>query len=379
MNKKGFPTLFKVNSIYEKSVALYKMEGYVEVPLNATETVQVMDISLDITNMELGHWNVIGVKERVNEKAIFYGEIPEKYHNDDFICEHCNNHRKRNKVIILKHKETGEEKQVGNTCLKDFVGVEVSRFNSLLNELQAIVIQKLYIKDNLPQQAYLYDVKRVLHIAYKVMQKYGYVKKWDFSKGDVPFNYRTTKSRVIEIYNKCEIAKEDENFLLEDLDTNTIKKCVDTYKDFVKKNGESNFTENVLNLLSTPYVSYKFLSYIVFVPSFYINACKFEVRKQKEQEKQNQERKSINNEYLANIGDKVSFEGTLERVNGFEGTYGYTYVYNFKTTDNHVVVWFSTKNIQKNEGDKVSVSGTVKKLNDYNGIKQTVITRCKVK
>jgi len=39
-------------------------------------------------------------------------------------CEHCKTRRQRNETFVLRHTETGEEVQVGRTCLKDFLGYE---------------------------------------------------------------------------------------------------------------------------------------------------------------------------------------------------------------------------------------------------------------
>lgn len=37
-------------------------------------------------------------------------------------CEHCNLPRLRNQTFILENQETGEQKQVGSTCIDDFLG-----------------------------------------------------------------------------------------------------------------------------------------------------------------------------------------------------------------------------------------------------------------
>ena len=47
-------------------------------------------------------------------------EIPERYYTGQPMCEHCNSRRGRKDTYIVMNEETGEFKQVGKSCLKDF-------------------------------------------------------------------------------------------------------------------------------------------------------------------------------------------------------------------------------------------------------------------
>lgn len=64
---------------------------------------------------------------------------------------------------------------------------------------------------------------------------------------------------------------------------------------------------------------------------------------------------------------------------GFEGQYGYTHIYRFVDTDNHLFTWFTTKELDYQENEEVLLTGTVKNFNDYNGEISTVVTRCIIK
>jgi hypothetical protein len=47
--------------------------------------------------------------------------VPDEYKNLDRIsCDHCGHNRYRKKSILIRNIETGEHKQVGSTCVKDF-------------------------------------------------------------------------------------------------------------------------------------------------------------------------------------------------------------------------------------------------------------------
>lgn len=85
----------------------------------------------------------------------------------------------------------------------------------------------------------------------------------------------------------------------------------------------------------------------------------------------------VPSEYIGEEGDKIEIELALNKVGGFNGTYGYTYVYCFKA-GNNVVVWKTQKGLNLKEGGTVKVKATIKEHSEYDGVKQTVITRAKV-
>jgi hypothetical protein len=91
-------------------------------------------------------------------------------------------------------------------------------------------------------------------------------------------------------------------------------------------------------------------------------------------------------EYYGAVGDKFELTLTFDKSFGFEGAYGYQYILLFRDEENHVFVWKTTNgNLGKNfnwaeyeVGQKYLIKGTVKSHDEYRGVKQTVITRCKV-
>ena len=56
------------------------------------------------------------------------GELPIKFRTVDAICEHCGVARRRNDTFILRCEATGEYKQIGRQCCRDFIGFDVTVF-----------------------------------------------------------------------------------------------------------------------------------------------------------------------------------------------------------------------------------------------------------
>ena len=100
-------------------------------------------------------------------------------------------------------------------------------------------------------------------------------------------------------------------------------------------------------------------------------------------------------EYYGAVGDKFELTLTFDKSFCFEGAYGFTYIHLFHDDEGHQFKWSSSNGTYKVEYDKTAdfggieycefeighkyfMKGTVKTHNEYKGVKQTVITRCKV-
>lgn len=86
-------------------------------------------------------------------------------------------------------------------------------------------------------------------------------------------------------------------------------------------------------------------------------------------------------EYLGNVGQRITVTVTVTKRLEFENEYmrGWpttTYKYIMKTADGNTVTW-QTDSVYWREGHECTIIGTVKEHTEYNGVRQTVLTRCK--
>lgn len=86
--------------------------------------------------------------------------------------------------------------------------------------------------------------------------------------------------------------------------------------------------------------------------------------------------------HLYSAGEKVALELKLVRIATYETSYTYygelNYIYVFEDADGNVYVWKTGKDIEEEQGATVSIKGTVKENCEYRGVKQTMLTRCKL-
>lgn len=83
-------------------------------------------------------------------------------------------------------------------------------------------------------------------------------------------------------------------------------------------------------------------------------------------------------EYIGNEGEKVNMIVTLDHIAYWESIYGTTYVYTFTDEKGNVIVWKTAKGMAIENGEKITLTGTIKEHSEYKGVKQTVLTRCKI-
>lgn len=127
--KLGLPApSFVVTGERAEEATIYEINEDREPVKVGTEMVMVNDI--EITGLEpvkLDGWNFVARLETVRGKdnlvyAVPGIEAPARFSTSGCVCEHCNVNRQRNNTYVVQHSDSGEFKQVGSTCLADFLG-----------------------------------------------------------------------------------------------------------------------------------------------------------------------------------------------------------------------------------------------------------------
>lgn len=77
--------------------------------------------------------------------------------------------------------------------------------------------------------------------------------------------------------------------------------------------------------------------------------------------------------HVGTVGERMEFEGTVERLKSYESMYGTGWIYAIRC-GNDCVVYFGNAELG-GRGQRVRFSATVKKHDEYNGEKQTTVNR----
>lgn len=299
-------------------------------------------------------------------------EVPERYYTSEPICEHCNTKRRRKDAYIIMNTTTGEFKQVGRSCLKDFtcglsaelVAQYIAAFDSVI-EGEAVASGWHTVE--------YYDTKEFLQYVVECINHFGFYGTQ---------SERPTKSRAYE-YMMATAGKIYASKHLEQLrnemkevnfkyDTTEVKEVVEKALAWIaEQNEDNNYIHNVKVLAQQQYITYKDLGFIASLISTYNKAMKIEQKRREQQEADNK------STFIGNVGDRVTVEvESIECVASWSTQFGTTFVYKMIDANDNVYTWKTGKGL---ENRKSTIIGTVKEHNEFRGTKQTELTRCKVK
>ena len=317
------------------------------------------------------------LEKNVGDTYIYKGEegVP-KEQKKIIACQHCNTNRKRKFYYVLKNENTGEFINVGKSCLKDFTGhMDADRIASFYQDI------KMFIEENCEDlyESYcgygfeptVYSIDQVIRASIISIKERGYYKS--DTEDEMP-----TKSHVENIMMSAfrKTTKDESKAYEESL--KIPKEDIDEMKMIVSNlNPRTDFIENLQLLVKDGFVKETMLGYAVYIPMI--------VEKEKERKLKEELRKKANSEsdYVGEVGEKITREVYYSRFTSFDSFFGnrwvVTYMYIFLDMDNNCIVWKTQKAEDFEVGDLIEISGKVKEHSEYKGLKQTFVTRPKIK
>lgn len=300
--------------------------------------------------------------------------IPDRFYtNDAQLCEHCNISRYRKETFIVHNFVTNEFKQVGRSCLKEFMGIEITSVMNVYDkflELEKQIRSLLYDEDrevsfrnNAAEQ---FSVQNIMQRAVAMFRLHGYVSsKEQQQEGGGMSN----KSKIISDINNTnpeyffvkpheltdEIAIEATNIL-------------NYFKDEFIKNPSaysSDFWKNVNTIINDDFLTYREIGFIACLPVMYTKSLASKIKGEK-------------SAFVGNIGDKLNMQITYKRSYFVETAYGAMEIVNMQDSKGNIIVWKTSTNHSMEVDKSYNVKFTVKDQTTYKDIKQTIVTRLKV-
>lgn len=287
-------------------------------------------------------------------------------------CDHCNTDRYRKATYLVQHDD-GTTKQVGSSCVKDFLGAAFS---------------PVFISEELKgwredeggfgrRADWDYDVATVLAVAWAAVTEYGFVKASAGEYGeDVP-----TKARILQVLGDLPSdwrAKQEALEVRAKLQplAEQAKGQAKLIRDFILSdsfNGDSEYVVNLKTVAAAERISAKHFGLLASAPQAWARSVERDLKRQAE-------RAELKNEFFGEVKDKVELTVRVKSIRGINGQYGSTALYTLVTDDGHLVKWFSSNWGLGEEVNNHSfrIKATIKGHDEYNGTKSTVITRAKV-
>ena len=330
----------------------------------------------------IDNWELIASLEHTKEGNIIHSvrddiEIPKRYYNVAPYCEHCNTKRYRKNSFIIRNIKTNEFKQVGKTCLNDFIGninaEWLASFYAMFDKLATFEAPQGGYSNN---ERY-FPVIDLLTYTVAVTNIYGYCKSGtnnatgetvkDFyivnECGGYPFGNERIKEKMQSV-----------NFKVTEEDTAIAKKII-AYVNSIEDG--NNYIHNIKTLCASDMVAYKNVNLLVSAITCYNRDLE---RKAKEDARKKEAGKS---NHIGNIKDRLtiniaSWKCLTSWCNCYDGyNETTTFLYQFIDNDGNIFTWRTQKYFDE-DATLREITGTVKAHNVFRDIKQTELTRCKV-
>lgn len=322
-------------------------------------------------------WEFVAKVQHTENGNIITGvgiEVPEKYYTSKPVCEHCNSKRTRKYTYIVRNTETGEFKQVGKSCLKDFVGgydIEwVAQYISMFEELivgEAPMLGSSY-------KTYI-ETEEYLRYAAETIKHFGFHKSElrecsTFSKALAYYNVDCGNftGKMAEPYRE-EMVKV--NF---DANSECAKQTVAEAVQWIQEQDEqNNYYHNLKVAVASQYIVGNVYGILASLIATYNKAMEIKVKREKAVESE------VNSQYVGELKQRITVTiKSIKCVTSWDTDFGYTYIYKIIGQDGNTYTWKTGKEINEEGIIGWSITGTVKAHTEFRGIKQTELTRCKI-
>jgi hypothetical protein len=288
-------------------------------------------------------------------------------------CDHCHTYRRRNNTFVVRHEESGEWKQVGRSCLKDFLGYHkdpgvLARYAAVLLELDTVIREEC--EGSYGANGYLaYDLGEFLAYTVESIKAGGWVSRTMARESNV----MATADAVLgwlSVRHKPG-TKEYQAYQLPQPNEATLADVEAALKWLAEQDGADNdYIHNCQVIQELGCVNYKTAGYAASIVSSYWRA--------KERDLRRVVLKADGDSYVGTVGKREDLRLTVLGCHTFEGYYGMTYLYRFADPEGNAVVWFASSEQDLVQGASYKVKATVKRHEEYKGQPQTQVNRLTV-
>jgi len=328
-------------------------------------TVPVVDVEINLDTFKpiKGYTFLASIEHSPNGNIIVKNlpdvEVPEHFRTSGSSCDHCGTDRFRKNTYIVYNDETGEFLQVGSTCIKDFLGFNVSLIASRFEFLH-ILDGMTNGSDFTAKATPVINLPRFLMTAISFVNRLGYVSAKVANEDET--KSPTGRDTWIALTSFKPTSFEQE--ILGSITNETLEKA-NTIIEWIKTQDiNKDYFYNLNVVIKNGYVTSRTANLTASMVAVYYKAM--------EDKKENTKR--ITSEHIGEIDGRMVLEVEVLNVYPMETRFGRGYIYRMVTPEGNIVTWFtSTDKLEVGKNYRGLVR--VKKHDQYKDIKQTVITR----
>ena len=316
-------------------------------------------------------------------KAMTTVEIPVRYRTAPCTCEHCKTNRIRKDTFIIRNSKTGEFKQVGKSCLKDFTGGMSASTATWFASLKDVFEEA----EDKPVSGWswyqrYYDTKEVLQFTAETIRHFGFRKSENH--GDSTKDLMERFFDLTHGNTRCW----EQSFIDETRDLMTkvgfdpdsqeaVKMTEDALAWINSQEASNDYMHNLKTVCSLHEVNNGRFGLLVSLFPTFNRDLELQDKRRREAEAGKQSK------HVGQVGDRITVEvESVKCITSWESCFnGYTttttYVWKITGKDGNIFTWKTSKWMNEELPPK-TIKGTVKEHKVFRDVNQTELTRCKI-
>jgi len=324
--------------------------------------------------------------------------VPEVYRTNPPDCEHCCQSRNRNDTFLVYNPTTQIYKQIGSSCLKDFLGHNdpkqhadyLERLSGLFGDFASISAGER--DEDMASRGggqTLISPLSIATVARALIRQHGFIsstKARELENGTLSSGNLVSElmfgGTITDRYGNVEDPYQQMGI---ERPTQEDAKFAQEAIEWAKSQVGQTRTEYMANLsvaAANEIVEPRMIGLLTSIIPAYQRHLGWEAEKKKEQEDKPM------SEHVGSVGDKIIAKVTFERQHDYEGNYGsQTFAY-FKEGKGDLFKWHTKPGNLKVEkdgfldpidpGTSLIIFGTIKGHEEYKSTKSTNLTRAKL-
>ncbi len=306
--------------------------------------------------------------------------IPEKYRTGAPWCDYCETSRRRVDSFIVRN-ESGEYKQIGRNCLAKFLGYSnperVAMFAQWLAELQQEIVDRDAEIDRSGRSRGEYrDLVGFLTMVSAVVDRDGWRSVTSARETGRPATISEVE-RQLDPHTKWHQAPRFESPVEPTAEQRERAMAAIAFARSDKLTTDTDFKHNLKMSTASDMFHEKASGIVASLINYREHDKEWELRRaQWKAESDERKAKEQASNYVGEVGQRITVPVQVVRRKQLESQFGITYMFRMLDGDGDVIVWFASNDALE-EGKWYNLIGTIKKLETYEGVKQTIVTRCK--
>ena len=285
-------------------------------------------------------------------------------------CEHCGWQRRRRDTYILREDATGDLKQVGRTCIQEFIGLDPEKVLAHAERLRKLYDNVRDAESEPLDPSAMADFRNVdLETFLAFVAREIRLNGWRSSKEAFNNGGKSTKAVVWDTMSPVGgMSTVQRNLLLKKEDWETARAAIRWAKHQDK--GRNDFTHNLVTIAEAGYIDHKAAGTAAYIVEGY---------RRDVQKKTTPQRDLSGSKHFVEVGTRFDTDVEIifkRPVNGFNWT---STLVQMLTPEGNLIINFDYNGkLDLDVGTKLRIRATAKKCDEFKGVKQTVVNRVQV-